>query len=61
MKVIVGVSGGSGAIYGVALLKVLKELNVETHLVVSTLGEHVVEHECGIKLDELKKACHLLS
>lgn len=55
MKVVVGVSGGSGAIYGVALLKVLKELGVETHLVVSTLGEHVVEHECGIKLDELKK------
>lgn len=54
MKVIVGISGGSGAIYAVALLKILQELNVETHLVVSTLGQYVVEHECGIKLEELK-------
>ncbi|AFS79877.1 3-octaprenyl 4-hydroxybenzoate carboxylyase UbiX [Gottschalkia acidurici 9a] len=54
MRVVVGISGGSGAIYGVALLKILQELNIETHLVVSTLGEYVVEHECGIKLEELK-------
>ena len=54
MKVVVGISGGSGAIYGVALLKVLQELNIETHLVVSTMGEYVTEHECGIKLEELK-------
>lgn len=54
MKVIVGISGGSGAIYGVALLKILKELNIETHLVVSTMGEYVTEHECGLNLEDLK-------
>jgi len=54
MRVIVGISGGSGAIYGVALLKVLQQLGVETHLVVSTMGEYVVEHECGVSLEELK-------
>lgn len=55
MRVIVGISGGSGAIYGVALLKVLKEMNIETHLVVSRMGEQVTEHECGISLNELKE------
>ncbi|WP_339790771.1 flavoprotein, partial [Tissierella sp.] len=30
----VGISGGSGSIYAVSLLKALKELNIETHLVV---------------------------
>lgn len=54
MKVVVGISGGSGAIYGVALLKILKEFNIETHLVVSTMGEYVTNHECGINLEELK-------
>ncbi|KNF07046.1 putative aromatic acid decarboxylase [Gottschalkia purinilytica] len=54
MRVIVGISGGSGAIYGVALLKVLQQLNIETHLVVSTLGEYVTQHECGMSLEELK-------
>ena len=54
MKVVVGISGGSGAIYGVALLKILREFNVETHLVVSTMGEYVTNHECGVSLEELK-------
>lgn len=55
MKLVIGISGGSGAIYGVSLLKVLQKLNIETHLVVSEMGEYVVDHECGIKLDELKE------
>ncbi len=54
MRIVVGISGGSGAIYGVSLLKALKELNIETHLVVSTMGEYVTNHECGISLDDLK-------
>ncbi|TCU68096.1 flavoprotein, partial [Tissierella praeacuta] len=32
MKIVVGISGGSGSIYAVSLLKALKELNIETHL-----------------------------
>lgn len=54
MKVVVGISGGSGAIYAVSLLKALKEMCIETHLVVSTMGAYVTEHECGIGLEELK-------
>lgn len=53
MKLIVGISGGSGAIYGIALLEALKRLGVETHLVVSSMGEYVVKHECEIELSEL--------
>lgn len=54
MKIVVGVSGGSGSIYAVSLLKALQQLNIETHLVVSTMGEFVSNHETGIDLDELK-------
>lgn len=54
MKIVVGVSGGSGSIYAISLLKALKELGIETHLVVSSMGEYVTEHETGIKLEELK-------
>lgn len=55
MKIVVGISGGSGSIYAISLLKALKELNIETHLVVSTMGgEYVTEHETGMKLEELK-------
>lgn len=55
MKIIVGITGGSGGIYAVSLLKILKELNIETHLVVSAMGEYIIEHECRIEPEELKK------
>lgn len=55
MKIVVGITGGSCAIYGVGLLKVLQALDIETHLVVSTMGEYVVKHECGMELEELKE------
>ena len=34
-RLIVGISGASGIIYGIRLLEFLKELNVESHLVMS--------------------------
>lgn len=54
MKIVVGISGGSGSIYAISLLKAFQELNIETHLVVTTMGEYVTKHECGVSLDELK-------
>ena len=35
MKIVVGISGGSGGIYGVALLKVLKEMGIETRPIIA--------------------------
>lgn len=54
MRIIVGMTGGSCSIYGVALLKALQELNIETHLAVSRMGKYVVKHECDIDINELK-------
>lgn len=55
MRVIVGITGGSGVIYAVSLLKALKELNVETHLIVSKMGEFVLNHECDLSIEEISK------
>jgi len=53
MRLVVGISGGSGALYGVAMLKVLRELGIETHLVVSDMGKLVILQECGIEFQKL--------
>lgn len=45
MRIVVGISGASGAIYGVRLLQVLKELQVETHLVISETAYKTIEYE----------------
>lgn len=43
--VVVGITGASGAIFGIRVLEVLAELDVETHLVVSRWGRINIEQE----------------
>jgi len=45
MKLIVGISGASGVIYGVKFLEALNSKNIETHLVITPLAEKVLEQE----------------
>lgn len=59
MKIAVGLSGGSGAIYTLALLNYLGELGVERHLVASRMGLKVMEHECGVDEAELRRYCEV--
>ena len=55
MRIIVGISGASGATYGIRLLELLSaEKEVETHLVISQAGETNIRHETGWKIDEIK-------
>ncbi len=44
-RIVVGISGASGATYGVRLLSVLKETDYETHLIISKSGELNIEIE----------------
>lgn len=55
MKVVVGITGASGAVYGVRLIDVLSELGHEVILIVSENGEKVMEHETGVRTSELRK------
>ncbi len=49
-RVIVAITGATGAIYGIRLLQVLRALNrYETHLVISSAGALNIHHELGIK------------
>ena len=44
MRLIVGITGATGVIYGVRLLKRLREAGVETHLVISRGGARTLLH-----------------
>lgn len=57
MKIAVGLSGGSGAIYTLALLQYLGGLGAERHLVSTQMGLKVMEHECGVTEQELRGYC----
>ena len=55
MRVIVGITGATGTIYGVRLLERLRETDVETHLIVSQWARVTIEHETGRSVAEVKE------
>ena len=55
MLLIVGITGASGAIYGIRLLEVLStSKEVETHLIISGAGERTIEYETDWELKQVK-------
>src|SRR5438067_13756172 len=48
-------SGASGVIYGIRLLRLLRELSIETHLVMSRSAEITIGHETDLKIADVKK------
>lgn len=58
-RIIVGISGASGAVYGVRLLQVLRDTpGLETHLVVSPAGWRNVEEEQGLPRTAIEALAH---
>jgi flavin prenyltransferase len=49
-RLVVGISGASGVIYGVRLLEALKSLPIETHLVMTRTAEVTLAHETDLKV-----------
>jgi len=52
-RLVVGISGASGAIYGVRLLELLAGTPVQTHLVVTRSARTTLRHEVGMTLADL--------
>ena len=52
-RLVVGISGASGVIYGVRLLEALREAGIETHLVVTKSAEMTLAYETDRKLAEI--------
>ncbi|MDR6770929.1 UbiX family flavin prenyltransferase [Azospirillum sp. BE72] len=53
-RLVVGISGASGVIYGIRMLQTLRRIGVESHLVVSRSAEVTLAHETAMKVAELR-------
>ena len=54
MRLIVGITGATGIIYGVRLLERLREAGVETHLVISRWGARTLLHESAYSKEQVE-------
>jgi flavin prenyltransferase len=54
-RLIVGITGASGTAYGVAALRLLRELGIETDLVMTRSAMVTMAHELPLKVGEVQK------
>ena len=53
-RLVVGISGASGVVYGIRLLETLKDLPVESHLVISKSAEVTLAYETDLKVAQVQ-------
>jgi flavin prenyltransferase len=53
-RLIVGISGASGTLYGVRILEVLRKTDIETHLVMSKSAEMTLAYETDMKAKDIR-------
>jgi len=53
-RIIIAISGASGFAYGVKALQLLRDLNVETHLVISKAGQITRSHETDLSREDVE-------
>ena len=54
-RLIIGITGASGAIYGVRLLELLKDSGIETHLIMSRAAQTTLAYETDLKVADVEK------
>ena len=59
MKVVIGISGASGVVYGIRLLERLRaQPDVEIHLILTRSGEKTLHLEMGLKASDARELAH---
>jgi 4-hydroxy-3-polyprenylbenzoate decarboxylase len=54
-RMVVGITGASGAIYGIRLLEMLKAAGIESHLIVSRAAQLTLAYETELKLADVER------
>jgi 4-hydroxy-3-polyprenylbenzoate decarboxylase len=54
-RLVVGITGASGSIYGVRLLERLRDVDVESHLILSRWGARTLQHETRYSVEQVQR------
>ena len=53
-RLIIGMTGSTGAIFGIRMLEALKHTEVESHLIISKWAQRTIEHETRHTLEQVR-------
>lgn len=54
MRLVIGISGASGSLYGIRLLEVLRKKHVETHLIISSAAKLIIPEETDYSVEQVE-------
>jgi len=60
-RLVVGISGASGVIYGIRALQCLRRLGIETHLVMTRAAQITLAHESDMKVADVERLADIVS
>jgi len=61
MRLVIGITGSTGVIYGIRMLEVLKKLNIESHLIMSEWAEKCISMETQHDVEYVKSLATTIS
>ena len=53
-RLIIGMTGSTGAIFGVRMLEALKDSGIESHLIISKWAQRTLEHETRYTVEQVR-------
>jgi len=59
-RLILGISGASGIVYGIRFLEIMDQMPIETHLIMSKSAEVTLPYESNYKLSEIKSKADIV-
>jgi 4-hydroxy-3-polyprenylbenzoate decarboxylase len=59
-RLVVGISGASGVIYGIRALQCLRRLGIETHLVMTRAAQITLAHESDMKVADVERLADIV-
>lgn len=57
-RIVIGISGASGVTYGITALQLLRDLGVETHVVMSRSAQVTLAHESTLRVADVRELAH---
>ena len=61
MRLVIGITGSTGVIYGVRMLEVLKDAGIETHLIMSEWAQKCISMETKYDIEYVKSLASTVS
>ena len=55
VRLVVGITGATGVVYGIRTLQALRELSVESHLVITDMGKTTISLETDHAIGDVEK------